>query len=177
MPQINRQVVLTSRPVGIPQAEHFWIVESPVPEVAEGELLVRNEFLSVEPAMRGWVNAVGNYSDAVKIGEVMRAFSAGEVVASRHPGYAVGDRVMGMLGWQEYALSDGMGIRRKVLEHDLPLSLSLQLRSFNVINAISDGGHSQTRVYSDMPRVHWAADLSNAAAVGCPAIGYRGPPF
>ena len=70
----NRQVILKSRPVGIPQASHFEITTVQVPELRQGQVLVRNDFLSVEPAMRGWVNAAANYSDAVAIGEVMRSF-------------------------------------------------------------------------------------------------------
>jgi len=76
----NRQVRLKARPDGIPQAEHFEIVSAPVPDLREGEVLVRNDFLSVDPAMRGWVNNVPNYSPPVPVGDVMRAFAAGEVI-------------------------------------------------------------------------------------------------
>ena len=124
LPRTNAQVLLKARPHGIPQAEHFELVESALPALDAGQFLVRNEFLSVEPAMRGWVNAAANYSDPVAVGSVMRSFAAGVVLASRHPDYAEGDQVMGMLGWQQYAVSDGSTIRRKVLERDLPLSLS-----------------------------------------------------
>src|SRR3979409_658742 len=96
--QVNRQVRLKSRPTGIPQADNFEIVEATSPEIRDGQFLVRNEYLSVEPAMRGWVSAVANYSTPVGIGEVMRAFAAGKVIASRHRGYAEGDSVVGMLG-------------------------------------------------------------------------------
>jgi NADPH-dependent curcumin reductase CurA len=95
----------------------------PVPEIADQQFLVRNEYLSVEPAMRGWVSAVASYSTPVGIGEVMRSFSVGKVVASRHPNYREGDAVMRMLGWQEYAIPDGSTITRKVKESDLPLGL------------------------------------------------------
>ncbi|MGA6978622.1 MAG: NADP-dependent oxidoreductase, partial [Pseudolabrys sp.] len=105
--QVNRQVRLKSRPTGIPQSDHFEIVATPLLDLADKQFLIRNEFLSVEPAMRGWVSAIANYSTPVGIGEVMRAFAAGTVVASRHPNYREGDTVMGMLGWQEYAISDG----------------------------------------------------------------------
>jgi NADPH-dependent curcumin reductase CurA len=135
MPQTNRQVRLKSRPSGIPQAEHFEIVETPVPELSDRQFLVRNEFLSVEPAMRGWVSAVANYATPVGIGETMRSFAAGTVIASRHPGYAEGDRVMGMLGWQHYAISDGGNITRRVMEADLPLSLSLGVLGLNGVTA------------------------------------------
>jgi NADPH-dependent curcumin reductase len=99
--QINRRVRLKSRPNGIPQADHFEIVAAALPEIAERQIMVRNEYLSVDPAMRGWVAAAPNYSAPVGIGEVMRAFSAGTVVASHHPNFREGDAVMGMLGWQE----------------------------------------------------------------------------
>lgn len=135
VPLTNTEVLLKSRPLGIPQAEHFEVVKSPMPSLGEGQFLVRNEFLSVEPAMRGWVNAAANYSDPVAVGSVMRSFAAGVVVASRNKAYAEGDQVMGMLGWQHYAVSDGSTIRRKVLERDLPLSLSLGVLGMNGVTA------------------------------------------
>jgi NADPH-dependent curcumin reductase len=130
LPKSQRQVVLKSRPNGIPEAQHFEIVTAPVPEPDERTFVVKNQFLSVEPAMRGWVNAAQNYSRPVAIGEVMRAYAAGEVAASRHPAFKEGDKVMGQLGWQEYALSDGAGVRL-VRETDLPLSLSLGVLGLN----------------------------------------------
>ena len=131
----NRQVRLKSRPTGIPQADNFEIVAASVPEIADKQFLIRNEYLSVEPAMRGWVSAVANYSIPVGLGEVMRAFSAGKIVASRHPNYQEGDAVMGMLGWQEYAISDGSTITRKIKERDLPLSLALGVLGLNGVTA------------------------------------------
>ena len=77
LPTHNRQVQLASRPVGIPQADHFSIVSVPLPQLQPGELLVRNEFLSIDPAMRGWANATANYSEPVAIGEPMRSFACG----------------------------------------------------------------------------------------------------
>lgn len=131
----NRQVVLASRPLGIPQAGHFEIRTAELPELQAGQFLVKNLFLSVDPAMRGWVNAVANYSEPVQIGETMRSFSAGRVIESNHPEYPVGAHVMGMLGWQEYAITDGSNIRRKVAEADLPLSLSLGVLGLNGLTA------------------------------------------
>jgi NADPH-dependent curcumin reductase CurA len=135
MPTTNTQVRLKVRPDGIPQAEHFEIVQAPMPAPSANQILVRNDYLSVEPAMRGWVAAVANYSQPVGIGEVMRSLAAGEVVASNHPQFAVGDRVMGMLGWQQYAAADAAAITRKVTEADLPLSLSLGVLGLNGITA------------------------------------------
>ncbi len=99
----NTQVVLSTRPVGIPQSEHFAIVTADLPELADGHFRVRNRVLSVDPAMRGWTNAAPNYAPPVAVGEVMRSFAAGDVIESRHEGYLVGTRLAGMFGWQEYA--------------------------------------------------------------------------
>ena len=111
---INRRVLLASRPKGVPQAEHFAIEEVPVAELEAGELLVESEFWSVDPAMRGWSNDLPNYLPPVEIGAVMRSFASGKVVASRNPDYAEGELVVGALGWQRYAISDGSNIDRKL---------------------------------------------------------------
>ena len=180
MPTTNVQVRLKSRPTGIPQAEHFEIVQAPVPELAQGQFLVRNEFLSVEPAMRGWVSAVANYSTPVGIGETMRAFAAGKVIASRHPGYAEGDAVMGMLGWQQYAVSDGSQITRKVRETDLPLSLSLGVLGLNGITAyfgLLDLGSPRpgdTVVVSTAAGAVGSAVGQIAKLMGCRTVGLTG---
>ncbi len=134
MPTMNRQVLLTSRPAGIPQAENFTLAEAPLPFMTEGQFLVRNHYLGVEPAMRGWVSAVANYSEPVPLGGVMRSFAAGEVVASRHPDFKSGERVTGMFGWQDYAVSDGTDVRR-IGEPDLPLSLFLGVLGLNGLTA------------------------------------------
>ena len=83
--RVNRQVRLKSRPSGIPQAEHFEIVEAPVPDPSDGQVLVRNIYLSVDPAMRGWVSAVANYSEPVALGEVMRSGAVGRVESLEVP--------------------------------------------------------------------------------------------
>jgi NADPH-dependent curcumin reductase CurA len=179
-PSRNRQVRLKSRPSGIPQAEHFEIVAAPVPELRDGQLLVRNDFLSVDPAMRGWVSAVANYSQPVGIGEVMRSFAAGEVIASRHPGYAVGEKVMGMLGWQEYAVSDGSQITRKVKETDLPLSASLGVLGLNGVTAyfaLLDVGQPRagdTVVVSTAAGAVGATVGQIAKLAGCRTVGIAG---
>jgi len=149
---------------------------------ADRQFLVRNEFLSVEPAMRGWVSAVANYSTPVGIGEVMRSFSAGTVIASRHPGFAEGDRVMGMLGWQDFALSDGSNITRKVAERDLPLSLSLGVLGLNGITAYFGLLDLATPRPGDNVVVSTAAGAVGSAVgqiaklMGCRAIGITGGP-
>ena len=107
----NRQFRLAARPVGLPKASDWTLVDEPVREPGEGEFLVRNAYISLDPAMLGWMNESKSYVPPVGIGEVMRAYSAGEVVASRHPKFPVGSRVAGLFGVQEYALSDGKGAR------------------------------------------------------------------
>jgi hypothetical protein len=180
--QFNHQVRLKSRPIGIPQADHFEIVEAAVPNVGDGQLLIRNEYLSVEPAMRGWVSAAANYSTPVGIGEVMRAFSAGKVIASRHPDYAEGDAVMGMLGWQEYALSNGSSITRKVKETDLPLSLSLGILGLNGVTAyfglleLGQPRPGDTVVVSTAAGAVGSAVGQIAKLMGCRTVGLTGGP-
>jgi NADPH-dependent curcumin reductase len=180
--QINRQVRLKARPDGIPQADHFEIVAAALPEIADRQFLVRNEYLSVEPAMRGWVAAAANYSTPVGIGEVMRAFSAGRVVASRHPDYREGDAVMGMLGWQEYAISDGSSITRKVKEDDLPLSLSLGILGLNGLTAyfglldIGQPRPADTVVVSTAAGAVGSTVGQIARLMGCRTVGLTGGP-
>ena len=107
----NRQFRLAARPVGLPKASDWAVGEEPVREPAEGEFLVRIEYVSLDPAMRGWMNEGKSYVPPVGIGEVMRAYSAGEVVVSNHPRVPVGSRVAGVFGVQRYAISDGKGAR------------------------------------------------------------------
>ncbi len=131
----NRQVILRSRPIGIPQAENFSIDESTIPAPGSGEILVRNHYLSVEPAMRGWVSDVGNYSAPVAIGAVMRALAVGRIEASNMEGYAVGEFVKGMFGWQDYAVVTAAQIERKVPTDDLSITTSLGVLGINGLAA------------------------------------------
>ncbi len=135
IPDRNRQVVLRARPLGIPQAEHFEIREAPTAAPRDGEIMIRNLYLSVDPAMRGWVNAAANYSDPVGIGEVMRSIAVGEVVASRHPDYAPGELVCGMFGWQELAISDGGNVWFKHDPAAAPATTALGILGLNGITA------------------------------------------
>lgn len=143
---------------------------------------MRNIFLSVEPAMRGWVNAVANYSAPVGIGEVMRSIAAGEVVESRHPGYAVGDKVMGMFGWQEYAAVGPEAVDRKVIETDLPLSLSLGVLGLNGLTAyfgllqVGEPKPGDTVVVSTAAGAVGSAVGQIAKLMGCRTVGIAGGP-
>ena len=135
MDPVNREVRLKSRPNGIPQAEHFEIVQAALAKPGDGQVVVQNLFLSVEPAMRGWVNSVGNYSEPVPLGGVMRSFAVGRVVDSRSADFAVGDVVTGMFGWQQYAVIDAAKVQRKVADLDLPISTALGVLGLNGITA------------------------------------------
>lgn len=108
----NRQFKLAQRPVGMVKRSDFNFVEAPVPEIGDGEVLIRTEYLSLDPAMRGWMNEGKSYIPPVGIGEVMRAGAAGKVVASKHPKFAEGDSVVGVLGVQDYAVSNGKGLTK-----------------------------------------------------------------
>jgi NADPH-dependent curcumin reductase len=132
---INRQVWLRSRPNGIPQAHDFDLREAPIPSIQAGEFLIRNHYLSADPAMRGWIADKSNYWPRIEVGDTMRAFSVAEVLESRNPDYAVGDRVMGIFGWQDYAAAKPLQVMRKVRETDLPLSLSLGVLGLNGMTA------------------------------------------
>ncbi len=132
---VNRRVILSDRPKGVPLAEHFTVEDVPVPELGPNEILVKNEFWSVDPAMRGWANDAPNYLPPVEIGSAMRSFAVGEVVASRHTDFVEGEIVTGMLGWQRYAVTDGSAIDRKVTHKDLPSSLALGVLGLNGVTA------------------------------------------
>ncbi|HQW19671.1 MAG TPA: NADP-dependent oxidoreductase [Rhodocyclaceae bacterium] len=120
----NLQYILASRPVGWVEERNFRLVESAIPVPKDGEVLVRNHYLSLDPYMRGRMNEARSYAPPAVVGEVMLGGTAGEIVASRHPQFAVGDKVIGRLGWQLYAVSDGTGLS-KVDTGKFPLSTYL----------------------------------------------------
>ena len=112
MTPLNAQWRLAARPFGLPKPSDWKYVEEPAPEPADGQFLVRLEYLSLDPAMRGWMNEGRSYVPPVGLGEVMRAGGIGRVVDSRHGDYAVGDQVFGVFGVQRFALSDGTAVTR-----------------------------------------------------------------
>ncbi len=124
MTEKNLQIVLASRPTGWVEEANFRLQEAPVPEPGEGQVLVRNRWLSLDPYMRGRMADAKSYAKPVELGEVMVGGTAGEVVASRHPGFAPGDAVTGALGWQLYGLADGR-LLQKVDARTIPLSAYL----------------------------------------------------
>lgn len=120
----NRQITLAARPVGFPKESDFNLIETPIPTPNDGELLVKILYLSVDPYMRGRMNDTKSYAKPVALGEVMVGGTVGKVIASKHPGFQVGDYVESRLGWQEYAISDGTDLR-KIDPSLAPLSTAL----------------------------------------------------
>ena len=127
MKTLNHQLRLASRPSAAASEENFKLTEESVGDAPDGGVLVKVQALSLDPAMRGWMNEGKSYIAPVAIGEVMRAGGVGRVLASKHPGFAEGDRVQGMLGVQEYAALDADAVRRGGLgKIDLKLGSATQ---------------------------------------------------
>jgi len=124
MSKLNHKFELAARPVGMPKRTDWTYKEEPVREPAAGELLIKILYISLDPAMRGWMNEGKSYIAPVEIGAVMRAGALGRVSASRNPKFAVGDYVYGALGVQEFAISNGDGIT-KINESAFPLPVFL----------------------------------------------------
>jgi len=108
----NKQIRLASRPTGWVTNDNFALTEEAIPEPSDGEVLIRNIYMSVDPYMRGRMNDVKSYVPPFQIGEVLQASAVGQVVASRFDGIAEGDHVMGMLGWENFSVCDGRLLRK-----------------------------------------------------------------
>ncbi|WP_375207824.1 NADP-dependent oxidoreductase [Hyphococcus sp.] len=178
----NTQVILNSRPHGVAQAENFSIVETRIAGLAPGNIRVKNQYLSVEPAMRGWIADKGNYSAQVEIGSVMRALAAGTVVESNNGQFSAGDRVMGWFGWQDYADVEPAAVIRTVCEDDLPLSLSLGVLGINGVTAllaltkIGAPKSGETVLVSTAAGAVGSAAGQIAKIFGCRTVGVTGGP-
>jgi NADPH-dependent curcumin reductase CurA len=120
----NKQVLLANRPTGWVKESDFRIVETPIPVAGDGQVLIRNQYLSLDPYMRGRMNDARSYAAKVELGEVMTGETVGEVIESRNAKFAKGEAVAGRVGWQQYAVSDG-GNLRKIDPKAAPLSAHL----------------------------------------------------
>lgn len=124
---MNQQILLDNRPQGEASEANFKLIETPIPELQDGQVLVRHHFLSLDPYMRGRMDESKSYAQPQPLGEVMIGGTVGEVVQSRHPKYPQGSLVVGMGGWQLYSVVDGniSGLLRKVDTQHVPLSYYL----------------------------------------------------
>jgi len=180
---INRQWLLSKRPEREVGPEHFEWVESAVPTPAEGEILVRNLYLSFEPAQRGWLNDLPSYVPPVALGEVMRSVAVGRVVESRHPDYRTGELVQGTFGWQDYIATDGSGmfpINR--VPEGVPLTYPLHIYGLTGMTAYMGMMLIAEPQPGDVVVVSGAAGATGSVAgqiakrLGCTVIGIAGGP-
>lgn len=121
---VNRQIVLRSRPVGMPKPADFGLIETPVPQPKDGEVLCRTIYLSLDPYMRGRISGARSYAQSVELGQVIVGGTVGQVLESRCVGLAAGDIVQGYDGWQSHAVSKGTGLR-KLDPKQAPISTAL----------------------------------------------------
>jgi NADPH-dependent curcumin reductase CurA len=177
---INNQWVLASRPNGMVTPAHFERREGDVPRPADGELLVHNLYLSLDPAMRGWISELPSYLPPVAIGEVMRGGCVAEVIDSRHPDYRLGDLVFGMFGWQDYAISDGSGVTRVPPEVGLTDALGVlgwtSLTAYFGLTAIAKPQPGETVVVSGAAGATGSVVGQLAGLRGARVIGIAGGP-
>jgi len=181
MPQINRQVRLAARPSGLPRPADWEFTSEPVPAPGPGEFVVAVSHLSIDPAMRGWMNARASYIPPVEIGAVMRAGGIGRVTASEHPGFAVGDFVSGVFGVQEYAVSDGRGVMKLDMSvADVPVYMGvLGMTGLTAYFGLLDTGKARegdTVVVSGAAGAVGSVAGQIAKIKGCRVIGIAGGP-
>lgn len=176
----NQRIVLASRPTGFPAAENFRLEEVDLAPLAEGEVRVRHHYLSLDPYMRGRMSEGKSYADPQPLGETMIGGTVGEVVESRHPRFAVGDRVVGMGGWQLYATARGEGELRKVDDAVIPLSAYLGAVGMPGMTA----WYGLTQIIAPRPGETVCVDAASGAVgsvvgqlaklKGCRAVGIAG---
>ena len=177
--RLNRRVVLAKRPRGNVSQADFRIEEVPVGAVADGEILVRNLYLSLDPYMRGRMDDAKSYAKPVEVGEVMGGGTVGEVVESRHPGFAVGDHVQGPLGWQLYARTSGAGVQ-KLAPSKVPLTAYLGVvgmpgvTAWYGLNRILEPKAGQTVCVSAASGAVGSVVGQLAKAAGCRVVGIAG---
>ena len=182
MADINQQIHLVSRPSGEATTDNFELVEAALPEPAEGQVLIRHHFLSLDPYMRGRMNDAKSYAQPQPLGQTMQGGTAGEVVASKHSRYAVGDTVVAFGGWQQYSLADGNqpGTLRKVDTAHVPLSAYLGAVGMPGVTAwyglmkICQPKPGQTIVVSAASGAVGSVVGQLAKTRGCRAVGIAG---
>lgn len=179
MSNLNRQFVLASRPVGLPKESDFKLIETPLPDLKDGEVLVRTLYLSVDPYMRGRISGMRSYAAPVEIGQVMVGGGIARVVESKNPGFAPGDVVDIYMGWQEYAISNGRGLR-KLDASIAPVSTGLGVLGMTGLTAyfglldVCDPKPGETVVVSGAAGAVGSVVGQIAKIKGCRAVGIAG---
>ncbi|HEX8885481.1 MAG TPA: NADP-dependent oxidoreductase [Noviherbaspirillum sp.] len=176
-----QQIVLASRPQGHVSPDNFRLEQVPVPSITDGQVLIRNHYLSLDPYMRMRMEDVKSYAAPQAIGAVMVGGTVGEVVESKNPKFAVGDKVVGMLGWSEMGVSDGTGLRRV---KDSPVPLSAYLGSVGMpgmtawygLTQIMQPKAGETIVVSAASGAVGSVVGQLAKLRGCRAVGIAGGP-
>src|SRR4051794_23198881 len=176
MSQSAKRVVLVSRPVGEPKSSNFRIEDAAVPSPGEGQVLLRNIWLSLDPYMRGRMSEGPSYVPPVPVGGVMEGGTVSEVIASKNPDFAEGDVVLSRAGWQTHALSDGKGLTR--IDPKLgPVSTAvgvLGMPGMTAYTGLLDIGKPQageTVVVAAASRAVGSAGGEIAESKGAPAVG------
>jgi NADPH-dependent curcumin reductase len=178
---VNHQFRLAARPVGLCKPSDWEFTDEPVSEPGDGEVLVKVRYLSMDPAMRGWMNDARSYIPPVGIGEVMRALGAGEVIASNHPGLAAGDHVTGLLGVQEFSVVHGDALM-KVDPNLVPLPVYLGALGMPGMTAyfglldIGRPAEGETVVVSGAAGAVGSVVGQIAKLKGCRVVGIAGGP-
>lgn len=181
MSNVNRQIRLACRPEGLPGDDAWNLTEEAIPTPGDGEALIRCIYLSLDPAMRGWMRDRKSYIEPVGVGDVMRAIGLGKVEASNHPDYAVGDYVTGMFGIQEYALSNGFGLQ-KIDPNLAPLPTYLSTLGMPGMTAyfglldVGEPKEGETVVVSAASGAVGAVVGQIAKIKGCRTVGIAGGP-
>jgi NADPH-dependent curcumin reductase CurA len=175
----NRRFLLARRPVGHVTREDFTFEQASVEDLSDGQVLIRNSYLSLDPAMRGWMNEGKSYIAPVGLGEVMRALGVGEVVESKHPNYAVGDHVQGAVGVQDYFAGEPKGFYKVDPQlAPLPLYLSaLGMTGMTAYFALLDVGapkSGETVVISGAAGAVGSVAGQIARLKGCRVVGIAG---
>jgi NADPH-dependent curcumin reductase CurA len=180
MAQKNLQVLLANRPYGWVQESDFRIVESDLPALQDGEVLVKNLYLSLDPYMRGRMSERKSYAPPARLGEVMVGGTVGEVVESRNPTFQVGDAVLGYFGWQRYGISSGKGLQKLPKNPQIPLSAYLGVVGMPGITAwvglmqIGRPKPGETVVVSSAAGAVGSVVGQLAKSKGCRAVGIAG---